>query len=579
MTEHRPWFASYPEGVPATLEPYPEKSLYSLLEEAAERFGDRPALAFFGKHVTYAELKRQVERFSAGLGSLGVGKGDRLGLLLPNCPQYVIAYYAAVRLGAVIVGNNPLYTRRELTHQLKDAGIEVLVVLDQLYPNVEPIRGEVGLREIVVTKLTDYMGFPLSVLAPLKFKRDAKHEGKPWPPVPKTAKVRGWKGLIRKARDIPPVAEVNAKEDAAGFIYTGGTTGLSKGAMLSHHNLVANAMQAAAWFPDLRGGADSIMCVIPFFHSYGMTVAMNIAIHKAAKIVMLPRFELGLTLKTIQKERPTLFPGVPRLYIAINESEETGNFDLKSIRACLSGAAPLPLAVAKKFQAITGANVVEGYGLTETSPVTHANPIEKGAREGSIGLPIPDTDCKLVDIDDPSKEVEPGQEGELCIAGPQVMLGYWNRKEDTDEMIRTDEKGVRWLHSGDIAKMDEDGFFYIVDRKKDMILVSGFNVYPTDVEQALYQHPAIEKVAVVGVPDDKTGEAVKAFVVLRKGESTSQEEIVKWARNELTGYRAPKQVEIRDSLPETMVGKVLRRVLVDEERKKQDAGAKEGSSS
>jgi long-chain acyl-CoA synthetase len=582
MTEHRPWFASYPEGVPHSLEPYPEKSLYSLLEEAAERFPERPALAWAvpgGKTLTYRQLREEAERFSAALTNLGVGRGDRVGLLLPNCPQYVIAYYAIVRIGAVIVGNNPLYTRRELTHQLTDAGIDVLVVLDQLYPTVDPIREEVGLREVVVTAVTDYMKFPINVLAPIKFKREAKHEGKRWPPVPATAKVRTWGELIRGRGEAPPVADVDAKSDPAGFIYTGGTTGLSKGAMLSHYNLVSNAMQSAAWFHGLREGRESVMCVLPFFHSYGMTVCMNIGILKAAKLVLLPRFELAMTLKAIQKERPTLFPGVPRLYIALNEAEETKNYDLKSIRACLSGAAPLPLAVAKKFNSLTGASVVEGYGLTESSPVTHANPITGGAREGSIGLPIPDTDCKLVDVDDPSKEVGPDDEGELCIAGPQIMLGYWNRKEETDDMIRTDENGVRWLHSGDIAKMDEDGFFSIVDRKKDMIIVSGFNVYPTDVEQALYQHPSVEKVAVVGVPDEKTGEAVKAFVVLRKGESATPEEITKWARGELTGYRAPKQVEIRDSLPETMVGKVLRRVLVDEEKQKAEAGSKERSGS
>jgi long-chain acyl-CoA synthetase len=577
MTDHRPWFASYPEGVPHTLEPYPEKSLYSLLEEAAERFPDRPAIAFLGKHLSYAELRREVERFSAALASLGVKGGDRVGLLLPNCPQYVIAYYATIRIGAVIVGNNPLYTRRELTHQLKDAGIEVIVALDQLYPSLDPIRDEVGIREVVVTKLTDYMPFPLNVLAPLKFRRDAKGEGHPWPPVPKGARVRTWSEVMRGATAIPPVAEVNPREDPAGFVYTGGTTGLPKGAMLSHYNLVSNAIQAAAWFQGLREGREAVMCVLPFFHSYGMTVCMNIGIYKAAKLVLLPRFELERTLKAIQKERPTLFPGVPRLYIALNEAEQTKSYDLKSIQACLSGAAPLPLAVAKKFNSITGASVVEGYGLTETSPVTHANPIGGKAKEGSIGLPIPDTDCKLVDIDDPSKEVPPGEQGELAIAGPQVMLGYWNRKEETEEMIRTDEDGVRWLYTGDIAKVDEEGYFSIVDRKKDMIIVSGFNVYPTDVEEALYQHPAIEKAAVIGVPDEKTGEAVKAFVVLRKGESSSPEEIIKWSRAELTGYRVPKQVEIRDSLPETLVGKVLRRVLVEEETKRSDTGStKEG---
>jgi long-chain acyl-CoA synthetase len=576
MTEHRPWFATYPENVPRTLEPYPVRSVFSILEESATRFGDRPAIAWFGRHISYRELLKEVERFSALLAKLGVKPGDRVGLILPNCPQYVIAYYATARLGAVIVGNNPLYTDRELAHQLNDAGCDVVVVLDQLYAKLEALKGEVSVRTVIVTGLEDYMPFPKNLLAPLLvFRKQAKKEGRAWPPVPKGASVVRWKAIDSVKGAIPPPAEVNANEDAAGFIYTGGTTGLSKGAMLSHRNIVSNTMQGASWFPDLVDGQESVMCVLPFFHSYGMTVGMNIGLYKAAKLVLLPRFELDMTLKEIQKEKPTLFPGVPRLYIAINESDETRGFDLKSIRACLSGAAPLPLAVAEKFEQITGARVVEGYGLTETSPITHANPIYGRRKPGSIGLPIPDTDCKLVDIDDPTKPAEPGEPGELCLSGPQIMLGYWNKKEETEEMIRTDENGVRWLHTGDVAKMDEDGFFFIVDRKKDMIIVSGFNVYPTDIEEVLYRHEKIEKVAVVGVPDEKTGEAVKAFIVLRKGQQATAEEIVAWARDPktgLTGYRVPKRIEFRESLPETMVGKVLRRKLIDEEWEKAKQG-------
>jgi long-chain acyl-CoA synthetase len=574
MTDHRPWFASYPEGVLHTVEPLPEKSLFSALEDSVRMFPDRPALAWFGKHLSYRELLGEVERFSAALASLGVGKGDRVGLILPNCPQYVIAYYATIRIGAVIVGNNPLYTQRELTHQLSDAGIEVVVVLDQLYSSVAAVRDQVGLREVVVCGLEDYMPFPKNVLAPLLvFRKNAKKEGHPWPPVPAGAKVRRWKELMRNAGAIPPVAQVDAENDVAGFIYTGGTTGLSKGAMLTHANLVSNGVQATAWFPGLRPGEDSIMAVIPFFHSYGMTVAMNLAMQNGLKLCMLPRFELDLTLKEIQKEKPTLFPGVPRLYIAINEGKETPKFDLSSIRYCLSGAAPLPLAVAEKFEKITGSRVVEGYGLTETSPITHANPLEGTRKEGSIGLPVPDTDCKLVDLDDPAKEVEAGQEGELAISGPQVMKGYWNREEDTAAMIREDADGKRWLYTGDIAKVDDQGYFFIVDRKKDMILVSGFNVYPTDIEQVLYRHPKIEKVCVVGVPDKTTGEAVKAFVVLRHGEQATTEEVIGWSRENLTGYRVPKQIEFRDALPETLVGKVLRRVLLEEEKQKAASGS------
>ena len=570
--DHRPWFTTYPPDVPKTLDPYPEKSVFSILSESADRFPDRPAIAWFGKHLSYRQLMAEVERFSAVLAGLGVKRGDRVGLLLPNCPQYVIGYYATVRLGAVIVGNNPLYTERELAHQLTDAGIEILVTLDQLYDKVAAVREQVGLKEVVVTGLEDYMPFPKNLLAPaLVFKKAAKAEGRPWPPVAKDAPVKWWKALMKSAGEAPPVAEVDAKTDLAGLIYTGGTTGLSKGAMLSHSNLVSNAMQGAAWFTDLKDGEEGVLCVLPFFHSYGMTVCMNVGLLKAGKLVLLPRFELDLVLKEVQKEKPTLFPGVPRIYIAINESPESKKYDLSSIRACLSGAAPLPIAVAEKFEQVTGARVVEGYGLTETSPITHANPIYGKRKAGKIGLPVPDTDCKICDIDNPDTIMPKGEQGELALAGPQIMLGYFNKPDETDDMIRTDKDGVRWLYTGDIATMDDEGYFAIVDRKKDMIIVSGFNVYPTDVEQVLYQHEKILKVAVAGVPDAKTGEAVKAYIVLKDGATATAEEIIEWCRDEktgLTGYRVPKLVEFRDSLPETMVGKILRRVLVEEEKQK-----------
>lgn len=575
--DHRHWLASYPEGVPASLAPYPEASLYSLLEGSARRHPNAPAISFWlpgapmGKTLTYGELVKQVEQFSRVLTSLGVRRGDPVGLVLPNCPQYVIAYYAALRIGAVAVGNNPLYTERELSHQLKDAGIEVVVVLDLLYPKVAQVQDEVGVREIVVGKVTDFMPFPINMLAPIKMKKEAKRHGEPWPPVPAGAKVRWWKELMAGSYPSAPVAEVVAKNDLAGLIYTGGTTGLSKGAMLTHFNLVSNVLQAKAWFPGLRDGRESIMSIIPFFHSYGMTVAMNLGIHLGAKLVLMPRFELEPTLKVIQKEKPTMFPGVPRLYIAINEAKETANYDLTSITTCLSGAAPLPVAVAEKFKSITGATVVEGYGLTETSPITHANPLDGRARPGSIGLPIPDTDCRITDLDDWTKDVPPGETGELAVSGPQVMSGYFNRPDDTDGMIKEAADGTRWLLTGDIARMDEDGFFSIVDRKKDMILVSGFNVYPTDIEQVLYHHPKVQKVCVAGVPDATTGEAVKAYVVLKEGQTATAEEIRDFCRNEafgLSAYKVPKFVEFRETLPETLVGKVLRRVLAQEEKER-----------
>jgi long-chain acyl-CoA synthetase len=578
---HRPWLASYPNDVPKSLAPYPERSLYSLLEDAARRHPNAPAIAFWvpgapmGRTLTYRDVLKEVEQFSRVLTSLGVQRGDRVGLVLPNCPQYVIAYYAALRIGAVVVGNNPLYTERELSHQLKDAGIEVLVTLDLLYPKVAEVQDEVGLREIVVAKVTDFMPFPINFLAPIKMRKEARHHGEPWPPVPSGAKVRWWKELMAGSYPVAPVAEVDAN-DVAGLIYTGGTTGLSKGTMLTHHNLVSNVMQGTAWFPDLVDGREGIMCIIPFFHSYGMTVAMNLGISIGAKLVLMPRFELEPTLKVIQKEKPTLFPGVPRLYIAINEAKETAKYDLTSVGACLSGAAPLPLAVAEKFKSITGATVVEGYGLTETSPITHANPLDGRARPGSIGLPIPDTDCRIVDLEDWTKDMPQGQLGELAIAGPQIMKGYFNRPEETASMIKEAPDGTRWLLTGDIARMDPDGFFSIVDRKKDMILVSGFNVYPTDIEQVIYRHPKVQKVCVAGVVDATTGEAVKAYIVLKEGQTSTPQEIRDFCLNEafgLAAYKVPRFVEFRESLPETLVGKVLRRVLAAEEMEKPAKGS------
>src|SRR5918996_708934 len=544
----RPWMQSYPPDIPHSLTPYPERPVWSLLEESAERYPDSPAVAFpvapMARRLTYRQLKAEAERFAGAMAAMGIGKGDPVGLLLPNCPQFVVAWFGLQRLGAVPVGNNPLYTQRELAHQVKDAGVEILVVLDLLYPLAGAVRDTVGLKTVIVTKVGDYLGFPINKLAPLKQKREAKHEGRSWPPVPADAEVTWWSELMRGTHPEPPPLRVDAVEDVAALVYTGGTTGLSKGAMLTHHNLVSNALQVGAWFSDVKDGEEAIVSILPFFHSYGLSAVMNFAISRAMKLILLPRFELEMALKAIDKEKATLFPGVPRIYIAINESEETSKYDLSSIRACFSGAAPLPVAVAEKFEATTGGRLVEGYGLTETSPVTHINPAYGKRKFGSIGLPISDTDCKIVDLDDPEKEVGPGREGELCIAGPQVMKGYWNRPDETADMIRVHKDGIRWLHTGDIATVDDEGYFTIVDRKKDMILVSGFNVYPTDVEQVLYRHPKIQQVCVVGVPDAKPG---------------------------LTGYRAPKSVEFRLELPTTMVGKVLRRVLLEEEG--QRAGA------
>jgi len=570
MTDDRSWFASYPPDVPHSLEPYPKESVFALLRNAVAGFPDKPALAFFGAHMTYAKLLEEVERFSAVLAGLGVGRGDRVGMILPNCPEYVIAFFACQRLGAVAVGNNPLYTERELQHQITDSGAKVMVVLDQIYHRFGQVRDASGVQEVIAVKLNHYMPAPIKWLAPLKFKGDARKQGTPLPFVPAGHRVRWWADVMKQAGPAPPEATIaDPATEVAALVYTGGTTGLSKGAMLSHSNLVANARQASAWLNVVRQGEDGIVAALPFFHSFG-TLVMDFAITKAAKLILLPRFEIDMALKAMSKEKPSLFPGVPRMYIALNQDPRTAKHDLASLKACISGAAPLPMAVAKRFEEITGgARVVEGYGLTECSPVTHANPLVGERKEGSIGMPLPDTEVRLVDLDEPDREVAQGERGEMCIKGPQVMLGYWNRPDESALMIRDG-----WLHTGDVAIMDEQGYFSIVDRIKDMILVSGFNVYPTEVEAVLFQHPKILKCAVVGLPDDTTGERVKAYVVLKPGETTTPDEIVAWCRapdQGLTGYRVPKDIELRDELPETLIGKVLRRVLQEEERSKREA--------
>jgi long-chain acyl-CoA synthetase len=482
----------------------------------------------------------------------------------------VIAWYACQRIGAIAVGNNPLYTSRELEHQIADSGARVIVVLDQIYQRFGEIREAAGVQEVVAVKLNRYMPVPIRWLAPIRFRSDAKKHGTALPFITAGHAVRWWSELMARSGPVPPVHRVgDPAGEVATLLYTGGTTGLSKGAMLSHRNLVANARQAAAWFPVVRRGEDGVLASLPFFHAFGL-VAMNFAITKAALLVLIPRFDIDMVLKAIAKEKPTLFPGVPRMYIALNEYPDTKKYDLHALKACVSGAAPLPMAVAKRFEEVSGgAQVVEGYGLTECSPVTHANPLAGERREGSIGLPIPDTDVKLVDLDDPDRVVGTGERGEMCVKGPQVMLGYWNKPEETALVIRNG-----WLHTGDVAVMDPDGYFRIVDRIKDMVIVSGFNVYPTEIEQVLYRNPKISKCAVIGVPDDVTGERVKAYVVLKGGESATAAEITAWCRDPaqgLTGYRVPKDIEFREALPETLIGKVLRRALQDEERHARDA--------
>jgi len=555
-----PWLDNYPPGVPEHVE-LPKASLAGLLEDAARDFPHAPALHFEGRTISYAQLHQQARRFSGVLAGLGVGRGTKVGLILPNCPQAVVALFGALRLGATVVQNNPLYTERELGHQLADAGVEVLVCLDLTYDRVKALRSRTSIREVIVTSVLDELSGLKRRLAPYTKKGKAASAS-----IGKDEPVRRWREALASAPAAPELVEVDADHDLALLQYTGGTTGVSKGVMLSHANLRANVEQVRAWFPDADPGREVMMAVLPFFHVYGLTVCLLLGLRLGAALVLLPRFDLDGVLAAVDKYRPTLFPGVPTMYVAINNAVEKGGHDLSSIKACLSGAAALPLEVAERFERFSGGRLVEGYGLSETSPVAIANPIYGKRKAGTIGMPIPDTLARVADPDDPSLTMPAGEKGELALAGPQVMQAYWNRPDETAQVLRDG-----WLLTGDMAVMDEEGYFSIVDRKKELIIAGGYNIYPREVEEVLYEHPKILEVCVAGVPDSYRGEIVKAFVVLRPGEEASTDEIREFAKARLAAYKVPRAVEFRDELPKTLIGKVLRRALIEEEQAKQKA--------
>jgi long-chain acyl-CoA synthetase len=493
-------------------------------------------------------------RFAAGLVRLGVRPGDRVALHLPNCPQFLIAYYGTLAAGAVVVPFNPLYVEREIAHQLADSGAEVSVTLDVLYPRVAAARSQTSVREIIVTGIQHYFPPLLRALYPLKARRDGLLVR-----VPRARDVHRLAELL----DHPaPAPDVHVDPGAvAVLLYTGGTTGIPKGAMLTHRNLVSNVLQARSWFTQLQPGADTAIAVIPFFHSYGMTSAMNFCVSSGTRLVLLPRFQVEGTLKSIARYRPKVFPGVPTLYTAVINHPQAGGYDLRSIAACISGAASLPVEVQSRFETLTGGRLVEGYGLTEASPVTHANPIFGTRKAGSIGIPFPDTDARIVDLEGGMTMLGPGEVGELIIRGPQVMQGYWNRPDETGRVLRGG-----WLYTGDMARMDEDGYFYIVDRKKEMIITGGLNVFPREVEETLYAHPAVLEAAVIGIPEKYKGEVVKAFVVLKPGAEASTGELIEHCRRFLAPFKVPRDIAFRTQLPKSLVGKILRRVLAEEER-------------
>jgi long-chain acyl-CoA synthetase len=556
--ENKQWLLHYPQEIPPSIN-YPEQNIVHFLKKTAAEFPNYCVFDFLGKKTTYRQLLEKVYRFANALRSLGVEKGDRVAIMLPNCPQAVIGYYGALLIGAIVVQTNPLYVERELEHQMKDSGAKVILSLDLLYRRIMKVKGNTDLVHLIITSIKDELPFPKNLLYPLKLKKEGMQVKVDYDEV-----THRYGTIMEKAAlDSSVEEEVDAKEDLALLQYTGGTTGAAKGVMLTHFNLVANTSQAIAWFYQSEKGQEKILAVLPFFHVYGMTVIMNFAIAIGASMTLQPRFDPGEVLKAINRTNPTIFPGAPTMYIALLQHPDLNKYKISSIKACLSGAAPLPLEVQQQFESLTGGRLVEGYGLTEASPVTHANPIWGKRKNGTIGLPWPDTDCRILNIETGEELSLPEQVGELAVKGPQVMKGYWQRPEETSKTLKDG-----WLLTGDIATMDEDGYFTIVDRKKDMIIAGGFNIYPREVEEVLYEHPKVLEAAVIGVADLYRGETVKAFIVVKKGEQVSEEELNDYCRSKLAAYKVPRHYEFRADLPKTLIGKVLRRELVEEEKRK-----------
>ncbi|MBW6395609.1 long-chain fatty acid--CoA ligase [Thermus sp. SYSU G05001] len=541
-----PWYTHYDPGVPKEA-PRPWL-LTDLLRENTRRYPHKVALEFLGRSLSYRSLWQQVEAFAKGLQEAGLKPGDRVAIMLPNSPQFVIAFYGTLLAGGVAVNTNPMYTPRELGHQLRDSGARVLVILDLLLPRYQEVKAEAPVGVLVRTGIQDYLPFPKNLLYPLMLKRKGQ--------TPRNLEGTPWRAFLKPGNPQPVPLDL---DDLALLQYTGGTTGVAKGAMLTHRNLSSNALQVRSWIPDFQEGEEVVLGAIPFFHVYGMTVAMNLALLGAAKLVLLPRPEIKPIVEAIEKHQVTLFPGVPTLYVAFNNFPGIEKRNLRSIRACISGSAPLPLEVADRFERLTGAKLVEGYGLTEASPVTHCNPLHGVRKLGSVGLPFPGVEAKVVDEE--GQEVPMGEVGELVVKGPNIMKGYWNRPEETQKALQDG-----WLFTGDMARMDQDGYFYIVDRKKDMIIAGGYNIYPREVEEVLYQHEAVQEAAVVGVPDPYRGETVAAFLVLKEGYKgkVTEKDIEAFCRQNLAAYKVPRIIEFRDSLPKTSVGKILKRELTKE---------------
>lgn len=550
----KPWVRFYEPGVPETVE-IPGHTLHESLAMAARRFPDSTATIFFDRKLTYRDLDAAVTRFASALQGLGVKKGDRVMLFMPNTPQFVIAFYGILRAGGIVVPTNPQYVPRELAYQATDSGAETVVGLSMYWKTIEAARRQAPLKNVILTNIKEYFPPVLKMLFTVAKEKKDGHR----PDVRGEQGVYEWGQLLKGDRAFAPVE--TRQEEVAVLGYTGGTTGIPKGAMLSHRNLVAQAVITLAWFLQSKPGKDVLMGALPLFHSFGMTCVMNIGVHLGAGMILIPNpRDLPAVMAGAHKHRPTIFCGVPTMYAAINNFKDLPKFDLTSINACTSGAAPLPEEVQTTFERITGGKLVEGYGLTETCSPTHINPISGTRKIGAIGVPLPNTLAKIVDAAT-GADLPPGEVGEIAIQSPQVMLGYWQKPEETRQVMLD---GC-WFLTGDLGVMDEDGFFRVVDRKKDMFIVGGFNVYPREIEEVLYKHPKVLEAAAVGIPDVKRGDNIKAFLVLKPGETATAEEMIAYCRENLTRYKVPRAIEFRDVLPKTLVGKILRRTLRDEE--------------
>ncbi|WP_147532566.1 long-chain-fatty-acid--CoA ligase [Bacillus marasmi] len=555
MRDSRPWLRHYPNEIPETLD-YDGIPIHEYLQRAAADYPNKTALHFMGKELTYQQLYQSALKLAVYLQNLGIKKGDRVAIMLPNTPQAVISFFGILLAGAVVVQTNPLYTERELEYQMKDSGAKAIICLDILFPRVAKIRQKTELQQIIVTAIKDFLPFPKNLIYPFIQKKqyglvvNVRHKGN----------HHLLTEILKAQTEHLSIPSIQIDEDLAVLQYTGGTTGTPKGVMLTHQNLAANTIMCRTWLYKCKPGQETLLGIVPFFHVYGMTTVMLLSIIDAHKIVLLPKFDPLTALKTIQSQKPTLFPGAPTIYIGLLNHPDIQKYDLSSIDACISGSAPLPIEVQEQFEEVTGGKLVEGYGLSETSPVTHANLLWGNRVKGSIGVPFPDTCAKIVSLEN-GEELPIGEIGEIVIKGPQVMKGYWNKPEETADTFRDG-----WLLTGDLGYMDENGYFYVVDRKKDIIIAGGFNIYPRDIEEVLYQHEAVAEVVVAGVPDPYRGETVKAYIVLKEGAVVTEEELDQFTRKELASYKVPRLYEFRQELPKSAIGKILRRALVEEER-------------